>query len=225
MRMMAWPRLRPLGCDRRGAAMLEFALALPILLPIGLYAIELCNFGIQQLRLSQATQTLSDNISRVGVDTNAAMQQLREVDINEVVAGLRFQTRSLALTTHGRVTISSLERKDGRQWIHWQRCVGKKSGAGYDSSFGREGDGGTSGSAFRGMGDPARPVTAPENAGVIFVEINYDYQPLVSSYFLGDRKMRQTAAFIVRDNRDLPAGVKDPEPHARQHLTCDLYTD
>ena len=210
--------------DRRGVALMEFALALPVVLPIGLYAVEIANFGIQQLRLSQATLTLSDNISRVGVDTNMAMQQLREVDVNEVIDGLRRQTENLKLTTNGRVTISSIETKAGAQWIHWQRCVGLKRGAGYDSSFGREGDGGTSGSTFRGMGDPAQPVTAPEGAAVIFVEINYDYQPLISPYFLGTRKLRQTASYIVRDNRELAVGVVDTVPKAEQRMTCDRYT-
>lgn len=214
----AWRR------DRRGVAMMEFALSLPIILPIGLYAVELSNFGIQQLRLSQATLTLSDNISRVGVDTNMATQQLREVDVNEVIDGLRSQTANLALTTHGRVTISSLETIGGAQWIHWQRCVGLKRGAGYDSSFGREGDGGGSGSSFRGMGDQTQPVTAPPGSAVIFVEVNYDYQPLISPYFLGSRKLRQTASYIVRDNRELAAGVTDPAPKAKERMTCDRYT-
>ena len=210
--------------DRRGVALMEFALALPVVLPIGLYAVEISNFGIQQLRLSQATLTLSDNISRVGVDTNMATQQLREVDVNEVIDGLRRQTENLQLTTNGRVTISSLETKAGAQWIHWQRCVGLKRGPEYASSSGREGDGGTSGSTFRGMGDPAQPVTAPEGAAVIFVEINYDYQPLISPYFLGGRKLRQTASYIVRDNRELAAGVVDTVPRASERMTCDRYT-
>ncbi len=224
MRMTLPRALRDLRHARRGVAMLEFALALPVVLPIGLYAIELCNFGIQQLRLSQATQTLADNISRVGVDTNVATQQLREVDVNEVIAGLRRQTEALGLTANGRVTISSLEQRDGAQWIHWQRCVGLKRGAGYDSSFGREGDGGTSNTAFKGMGDPARPVQAPDRAAVIFVEVNYDYQPLLAAFFLGQRKVQQTAAFIVRDNRALEDGVRDPAPQAKQRMTCDRYT-
>lgn len=216
--LRAWRR------DRRGVALMEFALSLPVVLPIGLYAVELSHFGLQQLRLSQATLTLSDNISRVGVDTNMATQQLREVDVNEVIDGLRRQTTSLALTTNGRVTISSLETRNGAQWIHWQRCVGMKRGLGYDSSFGREGDGGASGTSFRGMGDPTQPVTAPGGAAVIFVEINYDYQPLISPYFLGTRKLRQTASYIVRDNRELAAGVTDPAPRAPQRMTCDRYT-
>ena len=217
-------RLRAWARDRRGVALMEFALALPVVLPIGLYAVELSNFGIQQLRLSQATLTLSDNISRVGVDTNMATQQLREVDVNEVIDGLRRQTENLHLTTNGRVTISSLETKNGAQWIHWQRCVGLKRGPGYDSSFGREGDGGASGTSFRGMGNPTQPVIAPDGAAVIFVEINYDYQPLISPYFLGSRKLAQTASYIVRDNRELGAGVTDPSPKAEERMTCDRYT-
>lgn len=218
-------RLRRLWRDRRGVAMLEFALSLPVVLPIGLYAIELCNFGIAQLRLSQSTLALADNISRVGVDTTIATQQLREADINEVIEGLRQQAKSLALTANGRVTISSLEKKNGAQWIHWQRCVGVKSGPGYDSTFGREGDGGTSGSGFTGMGSGGTKVVAPDNSAVIFVETNYDYQPLISPYFMGQRKLQQTASFIVRDNRELLTGVVDSVPKVAQRMTCDRYTE
>ncbi len=216
--------LRALLRERRAVAMMEFALSLPIVLPIGLYAIELSNFGVQQLRLSQATLTLADNISRVGVDTTMATQQLREVDINEVIEGLRRQTANLALTTNGRVTISSLEVKNGAQWIHWQRCVGLKRGLNYDSSYGVQGDGGAAGGPFRGMGDPTTPVIAPANSAVIFVEVNYDYQPLISPYFLGQKRLRQTASYIVRDNRELSTGVTDPTPQAPQRMTCDRYT-
>ncbi|MEP9401564.1 TadE/TadG family type IV pilus assembly protein [Sphingomonas sp. VNH70] len=216
--------LRALRRDRRGLALLEFALGLPIVLPIGLYAVELGNFSLRQMQLSQAALTLADNASRVGADTNMATQQLREVDINEIVQGLRLQTADLDLTTNGRVTISSLEVRDGEQWIHWQRCVGLKRGAGYDSSFGREGDGGRTGTAFRGMGRSGAPVMAPPAAAVIFVEINYDYQPLVASFFLGDRKLQQVGSFIVRDNRELDAGITNPQPAASERMTCDRYT-
>lgn len=221
----SFQRLCRLWPDRRGVAMLEFALALPVVLPIGLYAVELCNFGIAQLRLSQSTLALADNISRVGVDTNMATQQLREADINEVVEGLRQQAKSLSLTANGRVTISSLETKNGAQWIHWQRCVGTKSGPGYDSSFGLAGDGGTSGSGFTGMGIGGTKVVAPNNSAVIFVEINYDYQPLISPYFLGTRKLQQTASFIVRDNRELATGITNPAPTVQDPLTCNRYTE
>ncbi len=223
MRMMRRP-FRALRRDRRGLAMLEFALALPIVLPIGLYAIELSNYGVRQLQLSQATLALADNASRVGADTNMATQQLREIDINEVLQGLRLQTSGLRLTTNGRVTISSLEVRDGAQWIHWQRCIGLKRGNGYDSSFGRAGDGGTAGTSFRGMGRTGSLVMAPPNSAVIFVEVNYDYTPLISSYFLGDRKLQQIASFIVRDNRELGAGITDPAPAASERMTCDRYT-
>lgn len=221
-------RLRGLRRDRRGVAMLEFALTLPIVVPIGMYAVELCNFGVRQLQLSQAALTLADNASRVGVDTNLATQQLREVDINEVIEGLRRQTASMELTTRGRVTISSLEMKNGEQWIHWQRCVGLKSGPDYNSHFGNEGDGGTTGTTFRGMGT-GMTVKSPPNSAVIFVEINYEYAPLISRYFVGEKRLQQVASFIVRDNRELGTretgtGVTNPAPATNNRMTCDRNT-
>ncbi len=216
-------RIRRFRRDRRGVAMLEFALTLPIVVPIGMYAVELCNFGVRQLQLSQAALTLADNVSRVGVDTNMATQQLREVDINEVIEGLRRQTESMQLTTRGRVIISSLEMKNGQQWLHWQRCVGLKQGPDYNSHFGNEGDGGTAGTTFRGMGT-GMTVKSPANAAVIFVEINYEYAPLISRYFVGEKKLQQVASFIVRDNRELGSGITNPAPATNNRLTCDRNT-
>ena len=212
--------------DRSGLALLEFALVLPIVAPIGLYAIELSNFGITQLKLSQATLTLADNASRAGVDTNLATQELREVDVNDVFQGLRLESGSLDLAKNGRITLSSLEPTTaniGGQWIHWQRCLGLKRGAGYDSTYGSQGAGGSFFSFFFGMGEPGEKVIAPPNSAVMFVEINYDYTPLITNYFIGNTKLHQIASFIVRDNRDFDKGVTNPSPAATS-MTCNKYT-
>ncbi len=223
MQLTSYKILRRVRDNRRGVAMLEFALALPVVLPIGLYAAELCNFGVRQLQLSQAALTLADNGSRVGVDTNMATQQIREVDINDIIEGIRLQTAALQLTTNGRITISSLEMKNGEQWIHWQRCVGLKRNADYGSSYGNEGAGGIAGTSFKGMGD-GMTVKSPPNSGVIFVEINYDYTPLISEYFVSARKLKQVASFIVRDNREFSSGITNPVPAVTDRMTCDRFT-
>lgn len=209
--------------DRRAVAMLEFGLALPVMLPIGLYGIEISNYSLTQTRLSQIALTLADNASRVGVDNALNMQELREFDVNDILQGVRLQGQNLNIGAQGRVTLSSLEvNASGGQYIHWQRCLGLKSGAGYDSSYGVEGDGKDT-TTFAGMGETGAKVTAPTGSAVMFVEVNYDYKPLFSAYLVGPTKTRFVASFIVRDDRDLSKGVTNPSP-AETEMKCDKHT-
>jgi hypothetical protein len=204
--------------------MLEFALTLPILVPVGLYSIELANFGITQMKVSQLALVLADNASRVGADTSLQTQELREVDMNDVLQGVRLQGQAIGITETGRITVSSIETTNsGSQYIHWQRCVGLKRGTNWDSSYGNEGDGKSASHSFTGMGPAGAKVIAPPGSGVIFVEINYDYRPLVSNYFIGDTRLHHIASFIVRDKRDFSKGITNPSP-AAPRMTCDNYT-
>lgn len=204
--------------------MLEFGLALPIVLPVGLYGIEVSNYALTQMKLSQMALTLSDNASRVGVDNVLNMQVLREFDVDEVLQGVRLQGANLDIGRRARVTLSSLEMNaKGGQYIHWQRCLGQKAGVGFDSSYGVEGDGADSATSFTGMGEPGAKVTAPPGSAVMFVELNYDYKPLVSGYLVGTTNMKFIASFIVRDDRDLTQGVTNPSPQS-DSMTCDKHT-
>ena len=118
--------------------------------------------------------------------------------------------------------MSSIQRNpEGGQWIKWQRCLGIKQNTGWDSSFGVENQGAT-GTAFPGMGKPGEEVSAPPNSAVIFVEINYDYQPVVNFGLNTARKLTYVASLVVRDNRNLTT-VFNPNPVATQ-MTCDKHT-
>ena len=72
------------------------------------------------------------------------------------------------------------------------------------------------------MGDTGYKVNAPAGSGLIFVEINYDYQPLFGSMFMSSRKIHHVASLIVRDKRDF-AQLYNPSPAATR-MTCDKYT-
>lgn len=228
--------LRRLARDTSGVAMLEFAFSLPIVLAIGLYGLEVANFAMVNLKVSQIALTLADNSSRVGAATSAlTVTQIREVDMNDVLQAARYQGKSLNLTTYGRITVSSLENVQQTydtapvQRIHWQRCLGLKSGTNYDSSYGTTtttaGTDATSGNAgtttTTGMGDAGSKVNAPSGSGLMFVEVNYDYQPLISTYFLGTRRMHYLASMIVRDNRTFTQ-IFNPSPTATK-ATCDVH--
>ncbi|MBX3564631.1 MAG: pilus assembly protein [Sphingomonas sp.] len=222
--------LRRLRDDRSGTALLEFALGLPLFLTAGLWGVELTNLAITNQRLSQLALELADNASRVGLYSGQATVQLREADINDVLQATRLHGQSINLTENGRVILSSLENVGGTQRIHWQRCMGRKSGAGYDSSYGtttttagtttNSSDAGTL--AASGMGDAGAMVNAPNGSGVMFVEVNYLYTPLVGNgWFASPQRLHYIASFIVRDNRDF-AQIYNPTPAATRS-TCNLY--
>jgi Flp pilus assembly protein TadG len=245
--------LRRLRAETSGLALIEFAFAMPILLAMGGYGIEISNLALANLRVSQYALNLADNASRVGQQTNLTVETLRESDINDVLQATRLEGTALNLTTYGRVTLSSLENIQQAadaapvQRIHWQRCIGKKSGAGYDSSYGitatnnvatgttydptagidtdtssTDNAGSHPGStAPTGMGDAPVKVTAPAASGLMFVEINYDYQSLFGTLFIGATKIHYIASFIVRDKRDFTE-LYNPTPIATKS-TCNLH--
>lgn len=219
-----------LWANRSGLALIEFALAMPIVLTLGLYGIETANLALIHLKISQITLSLADNASRVGVVGSLSTQQLREVDMNDVLQAARYQGSGIGLTTNGRITISSLENQTGTQMIHWQRCLGLKSGTNFDSSYGTttttDGTDATSANdgtpAPTGMGDPGSKVMAPTASGVMFVEVNYQYQPVVGTWLMGTSNLHYIASFIVRDPRDFTQ-IYNPSPTATRS-TCNLHT-
>src|SRR3546814_6934377 len=66
------------------------------------------------------------------------------------------------------------------------------------------------------MGPVGRGVTASAGTAIMFVEVTYEYQPLLFGDWLGPRTIRSTAAYNIREARDL-SGVKSPGTPA----TCD----
>ena len=222
--MMRMPRfLRRLRGDTSGLALTEFALALPLLSLTGLGALELSNYAMTSLRISQAAIHLADNASRIGDSDQLSAQRIYEGDIEDLMIGVRIQAGStLGLYDNGRVVLSSLERNsDDGQWIHWQRCMGTKQS---NSSFGTEGTGQT-GTSFAGMGPSGREIQASANEAVMFVEVLYDYQPIVDSAivepFMPSRTISSTAAFIVRGSRDLSQIYQRTPPSTV--WSCDKY--
>lgn len=233
--MSASGKLRAFVDDRRGLALIEFAYSLPIVLAIGAFGVELSNLALCHLRISQYALNLADHATRVG-QTSSGVTSFRENDANDVLRGAKLEGASIALTTRGRITISSLENIQQSydtqpvQRIHWQRCLGVPGGAGYDSSYGTvattAGSDGMQANAGlatpNGIGDPGRLVSAPANSGVMFVEVNYLYNPLFGSFFVTPRIVHYTASFLVRDNRSF-VQIYNPSPVATAS-TCDKHT-
>lgn len=208
--------------DTAGLAATEFALITPVLLGLGLAGLEVANRAIVQMKINQLAVHIADNASRIGDQSQLENRRIYEADIQDLFFGAEMQAGSdLELYQRGRVIISSQEVVPGTeddQYIHWQRCMGFKA---YASRYGNEGDGLEG--AFRGMGPPGEEVIAFADEAVIFVEIAYDYEPLIGDPFGMPATLFATASFTVRDDRDL-SQIYQRDPSTPDPVAdCDTY--
>lgn len=196
---------RRLSRDDAGNSMIEFALVMPVFLFLGMYGIELAYMATVNMEVSQIAMSIADNASRIGqTDNSSVTPTVTNADIDSVMDGAIEEGKSIKFKENGRAILSSLERSStNRQYIHWQRCRGDYGKA---SLYGKEGAGLT-GTVLTGMGRTGQQITANANSAVMFAEVFYDYKPLFGKMFVKDVMFRQEAAFIIRDSRDLDAGI------------------
>lgn len=181
---------RRLHGDERGLALIEFAMGAPVLITLGLMGLEAAQYGIANLRVTQMASIVADSASRV-------RDSIDEGDVIDILTGAKMTGNSIKFAENGRIILSSLERNaaGNGQWIRWQRCDGAKQVV---SSYGLEGKG-QNDATLQAMGPTERQIAAQANDAVMFVEIVYDYQPIVSNAAIGGAKtIRTTLAFNVR---------------------------
>lgn len=177
--------------------MVEAGLILPFFIGFSLWGIELANYSLTTMKVGQIAVQVADNASRIGDTSTIDNRKITEGDIDDLLLGAGLQGgKRMDIYEKGRVIISSLEvNADNRQYIHWQRCMGKKTAT---SSYG------VAGAVLpNGMGPTGREVIALPGEAVIFVEFQYDYQPLVSSRLIASSAIKSIASFTVRSSRDL----------------------
>ncbi len=205
---LAIARVARIARDIRATVIIEMAFAIPFLVLVGFAGLEIANLTLTNTRISQIGLSAADNASRIAFGNNLSLPRVREIDINQVFTGVQEQAKGLDFQTRGKIILSSLERNpDGGQWIKWQRCYGNLA---VSSSYGTQGQGAT-GTSITGMGPAGRQVAASTGTAVMFVEIVYDYQPLLYGKWLGTKRIRSTAAFNIREARDLTQ-VYNPSP-------------
>jgi Flp pilus assembly protein TadG len=191
---------RQLSVDTSGLALIEFAFAAPLVLGMGMLGTDTAYLVITHMQISQIAMQVADNASRVGEQDVLTARKVFERDIAETLIGAEKLGQNLDFYDNARVIISSLQRNaSGGQWIAWQRCRGAVQ---HTSSYGVEGNGAT-GTSFPGMGEPGRYITASQGTAVMFVEVAFDFEPITPITVFENRRIVYTAAFNVRDNRDL----------------------
>lgn len=206
--------LRRLLGDRKAVAYMEFAYTMPPVLLLFLGGGELANLAIAHSRLSQLAHMTADNAARV-------RNRMDEVDVNEIFTGTRLAGGSINLMQNGRVILSSVEDNDATttntqdQVIMWQRCKGLKQ---VTSSYGTEGQ-----VLSQAIGSDGRRIQAKPGEPVVFVEIQYDYQPLIGRGFFNVQTISYTSAYIVRDR---PEGSMQNGSNlsSGQKATCGTYS-
>ncbi|MCJ2181433.1 pilus assembly protein [Novosphingobium sp. 1949] len=211
--------LRQLWRDRSGLAVTETALVLPFFLGAGLCGVELANYSLETMRVGQLAVSIADNASRIGDTSTLENRKIYESDINDLLLGASIEAaQGMGLFEHGRVIVSSLEvNANGNQYIHWQRCMGKLAAS---SNYGNQGD-----VLTNGMGPSEREVIALTGEAVIFVELQYDYQPLVSDALIGTPRISTVASFTVRSSRDLTQIYQADSDKPDPIYTCNLFID
>lgn len=187
--------------DTSGLALLEFAFALPILLVMSLTGAELTNYITTKMRMSQVALHLADNAARIGTGSQLVAKTITEADINDLFVGANLQAGELNLQANGRVIVTSLEpttspNTTGTYKIGWRRCYGAKT------SYVRKYPSTTATVGLTGLGPTGRQVTAPDNGATMFIEVYYEYKPIVKTSLAPDTSMTEIASMIVRDKRD-----------------------
>lgn len=191
--MLRIARLRRLPECTSGVSMLEFALALPIIMLVAVGGLECANVALAHLRVSQIATTTADTSARV-------LTQMDETDVEEAFAGVDVMGNRIDFAANGRVVLSSIEPNgltgsNKGQKIAWQRCHGSLSVA---PLYGRQGAGATNNSLVLGLGPTGRKISAADDTAVMFVEVTYRYKPLIYD-ILNAGDIRYEAAFNVRE--------------------------
>jgi hypothetical protein len=208
-------RLR--ACES-GVALTEFAMALPVLLTLGLVGLETANLAMAHLRVSNIAMLTADNAARVrdGID---------ETNVIELLTGAKMSGDSIRFRQNGRIILSSIEPNvpasgpSNGQWIRWQRCDGTRNVA---SRYGGEGTGRTT-NVLQAVGPASNQVSASAGTAVMVAEVEYRYQPVVSDAIFGsNRIIRYESAFNVRQRTDQVMKNASNLP-ANQRRTCNYF--
>lgn len=185
--------LRRLARDSRAVAVIEFAYAAPVFLVLVMVGLELSNLAMAYQRVNHMASTVSDSAARSPEGLNLA-------DIHEFFAGAELIGRSFDFEKNGRVILSSIDHDyhnglQGNQRIAWQYCWGDLD---VGSAYGKRWAGRDDDRFADGIGAEGNKISARAGSSLIFVEVVYDYQPLVGEGWFTPPQIRAESAFNVR---------------------------
>lgn len=201
-------RVRKLITDCSGVSAVEFALVTPLFMTLGMYGAEIAWMNAAAMEASQVALALADNASRMGqTDNSGVTPTITAGDVASVLTGALEEGANVDLEANGRVILSSLETHPitGKQYIHWQQCMGKGS---QQSKHGKPDPTGSLVSTLTsGLKLNGRNLVAPSRSAVMVSEVWLTYNPLFGTMFMKPITIHEEAAIIVRDDRNVGAGL------------------
>ncbi|MDQ8757096.1 pilus assembly protein [Sphingosinicella sp. LHD-64] len=198
--------------------MTEFAFALPLMLLVGMTGMEMANYAMARMRVSNISVMTADGAARI-------RDSIDEADVVELMNGAKMTGDGIGFAQNGRIILYSIELSaDGtRQWIRWQRCVGALRA---DPSYGRPltASGATIAngteifaanrtsvsanpsspdrSTATAVGPNGNQIAARAGTAIMMAEVVYNYQPIIPASPLAGRQIRHQNAFNVRQRVD-----------------------
>lgn len=186
--------LAALRRDRRGLAMLEFALIAPMFLATALTTLELGYYVLANNRVQRLASMTADLVAQSGTGETGAT----EGQIYDLFSAIDLTARPFDIRNHGRVIITGIRGTDAdknnvvENTILWQRFDG-----GYASAV-----------PLVGCNEVTTTATLPNNRvlpldEILFhVQITYEYQPIFSrtpmDFFSMPTRFTRTTMFRAR---------------------------
>ncbi len=187
--------------DNSGLALIEFAYSIPVLFGLSITGADAAMYVQMSQKVSQIALATADNASRLGLENGLQARRVFEGDVIQIFSGAEEQSGKTDFYDNARIILSSVELDgDNLPYIHWQRCAGGRQ---YSSTHGNQGAGKSDDSLEDGIGPAGRKVLPVPASAVMFVEISYQYKSLFGLEPFDGREIVQTAAFNVRETRDL----------------------
>ncbi len=161
------------SCDQ-GNVVVEFALALPVLLMMLLASAELGRFVLLNQKIDRVAITMSDLVARA--------ETISETELDDIFNAAAHVAEPFDLGNGGRVIISSVTNPDGEgATIAWQRAGG--------GSFIKASDVGTEGEAA----DLPEEFAVREGETAIISEVFFDFEPFLSELVVSPRVIYRRA--------------------------------
>lgn len=177
--------------NRRGVAMVEFAMILPVLMLLAAGSFEVARYALIMQKLDRIVATLSDLVARSGSETMSATQ------ISNIMDSAFFMAQPFDISGESMMILTSVEGRAGQApQILSQRTAGVVTGAGSAVGSTINGDA-TLPTAFPDAGSGE---TLSEGETLIVAELVYNYTPyLIGSLgFFGSQTFYRDAYFRPR---------------------------
>jgi Flp pilus assembly protein TadG len=181
-----------------GLAMVEFALALPMLLGLTLGGLEISNFIIASNTIQRLATSSADMLSQAGVGDITTS----ESQVYDMFYALDVAAKPLDLRNHGRVILTVIKGV--------QQSGGTVRNEFADAVYSQQFDGGyTAAKALLGCRAKGEQLaeyrSLPANEIMVHAQVSYEYQPLLPgtellSYFAAPPVITRTAVFRMRKN-------------------------